>query len=106
MVLEGEAEEKSCPPKPKTKRFTGGFPMLGLPDYKRAENYPQVAPNLPGEPVVQSYKHYKSLCKKHGLVETGVSNEAKKRAKFYKRKPADMQAEVKTKATQKRKKAG
>lgn len=84
---------EACPPQKENKPIEG-FPMLGLPDYKRAENYPQRAVNLPGEPVVQSYSEYNKLCKKHGMVETGVSSESKYRAKHLKRKPKDMRAEV------------
>lgn len=83
-----------CPPKKKSGKFKG-FPQLSLPDYKRSENYPQWAPNLPGDGVVHSYQDYKRKLKAAGMAEVGDTSESRYRAKHLKRKPKNMQTELK-----------
>jgi len=64
----------------------GEAPYMTLPDYKKGENYPQVAPNLPGDGVVHSYDDYKRKCKACGIAEVGASAESRYRNKCRKKK--------------------
>lgn len=78
-----------CPPKKAVTEFKGA-PMFSLPSYKRGENYPQWAPNLPGDGIVHSYEDYKEKAKRAGQVVVGDSHESRKRSKFYNRKQATL----------------
>ena len=83
MILKEKVGQKKCPVF--KNRRVEGFPMtMGIPDYKRDSNYPQFCPPL-GE-VVRSYKDYQHQLKEFGHVETGRSEESRKRMKFMKRK--------------------
>ena len=61
-------EDMPCPPE-KTEEEKAAFAdrlaagdvaLPFIPDYKKGENYPQVAPNLPGDGRVTSYDDYKT----------------------------------------------
>lgn len=77
-----------CPPATKSKwnPSRDGAPMVSFPDYKQDRNYPQVAPNLPGDGVVTSYADYKRKLKDAGQTEIGMSNESRYRLKHRKSK--------------------
>lgn len=96
MVSREEKDQGVSCPRVKNGKVKG-FPMLGIPDYKRAENYPQRAINLPGEPLVSSYKDYQTKMKAAGQVEVGTTSESRYRAKHLKRKPRNMQHEARIK---------
>lgn len=85
-------EEKNngagCPPRRPIKAVDG-CPMISLPSYRRGENYPQWAPNLPGDGIVHSYEDYKRKLKASGQEIVGDSTESRKRSKFLKRKRVD-----------------
>lgn len=83
MIRKDEWTEE-CPPESDHTHFNemlakGELGKAFIPDYKKGENYPQRAVNLPGEPWVTSHQDYQTKCREAGQVETGLSNESKYR---------------------------